>query len=319
MTQANVLPAKDIPGFGESVGGAWRRLWTRGDGPGSRPAPGVTYRGYLGADGGVSAQWMTDEQLRETQALLRMAAAAGRLGAWSVELSGMNWVWSEEVKAIHGVDPGYKPTTEDALAFYTPQSQEAAVEAFEACGHRGEPFDLELQLLTADGREVWIRTIGEAERNVQGRITHLRGAMQDVSRFRAVADEARRMAERLTRTLETLSDGYILLDDQWCMVYVNAQAERILRRPRAELQGRCLLTEFPETVGGTFMERCQDAIRDGRTVEFEKFHRPLGIWVYMKVCPSHMGLTVCIRDDTERITARREILALKAELAALKG
>lgn len=322
MAQAGALTAKDIPAAGEGVGAALRRLWTR-SAPGT-PArisapPGVTYRGYLGADGGVSALWMTEEQLRETQALLRTAAAAGRLGAWSVELSGMNWVWSDEVKAIHEVDANYRPSTEEALAFYAPGSQEAAVEAFEACSIHGQPFDLELELVTAKGRQVWIRTIGEAERDALGRITHLRGAIQDVSKFRAVTDEARRMAERLTRTLETLGDGYIMLDDQWCFVHLNSEAERILRRPRGELMGRCLLTEFPETVGGTFLERCEDAVREGRTVEFEKFYRPLGIWVYMKVCPSELGLTVCIRDDTERINARREILALKAELAALKG
>ncbi|HSV46321.1 MAG TPA: PAS domain-containing protein [Ramlibacter sp.] len=321
MAQANVLPGNEIPPLGDGVGAAWRRFWTRADaGPGrGSPPPGVTYRGYLGADGGASAQWMTEQQMREMQALLRTAAAVGRLGAWSVELSGMNWVWSDEVKAIHEVAADYRPTTEDALRFYTPASQELAVEAFEACGKNGEPFDIELQLITAQGNKVWIRTIGEAERDAQGRITHLRGAIQDISRFRAVADEARRLADRLTRTLESLGDGYILLDAAWCFVYVNGEAERILRRSRAELKGRCLLAEFPETAEGTFLERCQEARGEGRTVEFEKFYRSQGIWVYWKVCPSDMGFTVCIRDDTARINARREILALKAELAALKN
>jgi len=34
----------------------------------------------------------------------------------------------------------------------------------------------------------------------------------------------------------------------------------------------------------------------------------------MKVWPTDMGLTLCIRDDTERVNARREILRLKAQL-----
>ena len=114
-------------------------------------------------------------------------------------------------------------------------------------------------------------------------------------------------------------DGFILLDHEWCFVYVNPQAERILRRDRNALIGRCLLTEFPETAAGSFLEKCQDASRDRHAVEFEKFYPPRGIWVYMKISPSDLGLTRCVRDDTERILARRELLHLKAKLAGRKG
>jgi PAS domain S-box-containing protein len=279
---------------------------------------GVTYRGYMGASGGVSAAWLSEQQHKETQALLRMAAAAGRLGAWAVDLDGMQWVWSDEVKAIHEVGPDFVPDTEELLAFYLPPSQEQLIEAFEACASQGVPFDLELQLVTAKGRDVWIRALGEAERDAQGRITHVRGAIQDVSKARAVADEARLLAERFTRTLESLSDGFILLDPEWCFVYVNPEAARILRRDSAQLLGRCLLTEFPETAAGRFLEKCQDAIARGESVEFEKYYPPLGIWVHMKVSPSDLGLTVCMRDDTERIASRREIMKLRAQLESLK-
>ncbi|MDB5874362.1 MAG: domain S-box protein [Ramlibacter sp.] len=323
MTQATALEGKDITGIGDGVAAAWRRLWRRRDTEGAAGGQywtsGVTYRGYLGADGGVPALWFSEEQLKETQALLRMAAAAGRLGAWSVELSGMKYVWSDEVKAIHEVPADFVPDGPDSLSFYTPESQDLMIEAFEACARQGVPFDLELQLSTAKGRQVWIRAIGEADRDAEGKITHVRGALQDISKFRAVTDAARRTAERFTRTLESLSDGFILLDHEWCFIYVNPEAERILRKDRSALAGRCLLTEFPETASGKFLEKCQDAIRDSRSVEFEKFYAPLGIWVYMKVSPTDEGITLCIRDDTERITARRALLRVKAELGSLKA
>ncbi len=320
MAQATALDGKDI--IGDGVAAAWKRLWRRREGEateGQYWTSGVTYRGYLGADGGASKLWFSEEQLKETQALLRMAAAAGRLGAWSVELAGLSWVWSDEVKAIHEVPMDFVPHAQDSLSFYTAESQDLLVEAFEACARHGLSFDLELQLVTAKGRKLWIRAIGEADRNADGKITHLRGAIQDISKFRAVTDEARRTAVRFTRTLEGLADGFILLDHEWCFVYVNPEAERILRRDRVALAGRCLLTEFPETASGRFLEKCQDAIRDGRSVQFEKFYAPLGIWVYMKVSPSEDGLTLCIRDDTERITSRRELLRLKAELGSRKA
>lgn len=323
MAQATVMKMKDdaSTGIGDGVAAAWRKLWRGRDGEGGARqgqyfTSGVTYRGYLGADGGASALWNSEQQAKETQSLLRMAAAAGRLGAWSIELTGMKWLWSDEVKIIHEVPLHYEPTTEDALGFYVADSRELLIEAFDACARSAKPFDIELELITARGRRVWIRAIGEAEQDSGGAVTHIRGAIQDVSKFRAVADEARLTAERFTRTLETLSDGFILLDHEWHFVYLNPEAERILRRDRQLLKGRCLLTEFPETASGKFLERCTDAIRDGKTAEFVKFHPVIGIWVYMKVSPSDLGLTLCIRDDTERINARRELIKLRAKLNA---
>jgi PAS domain S-box-containing protein len=274
------------------------------------------YRGYLGVTQDVSSQWMNEHQFRETQALLRVAAAAGRLGAWSVELPAMAWTWSDEVKAIHEVPPDFRPGTADAIAFYTPDSREMAMAAFDECAREGTPFDLELQLHTAKGNLRWIRVIGGPERDALGRITHVRGALQDVTKPHAAAQEARRMADRLTRTLETLPDGYLLLDPEWRFVYVNPEAARILRRRRDALIGRSMLAEFPETAAGKFIPSCMRAMAEGITMELEKFYAPLGIWVYIKVCPSDLGLTLCIRDDTERITAQREVLRLRAALAA---
>jgi len=307
-------------GLGEGMAAAWRRLWHWRDS--QVPAPrgqywtsGVTYRGYLGADGQASASWRSEDEIKETHALLRMAAAAGRLGAWSLELDGMKWRWSDEVKVIHEVPLHYEPTTEDSLAFYSHESREILIDAFDTCAREGAPFDLELQMTTGLGRNVWIRAIGEPDRDARGTITHVRGALQDVSRFRMVADEARLTAERFTRTLESLTDGFVLLDHDWCFVYVNPEAERILRRERDALTGRSLLAEFPETLSGVFRERCEAAVRAGKAAEFVKFYPPLGIWVYMKVSASDLGLTFCIRDDTDRINARREVMHLKAQLA----
>jgi PAS domain S-box-containing protein len=314
------VDAPDDTGIAAGMAGAWRRLWGRREVEDAPPAywtSGVTYRGYLGAGVDTPAAWMTEQQLKETQALLRMAAAAGRLGAWAVELAGMTWTWSDEVRAIHGLPAGFVPTARSVLPLYTADSQLLLRQAFEQCMERGVPFDLELQLVSARGEPCWIHALGEADRDAEGRITHVRGAMQDVSRFRAVADEARRTAERFTQTLERLSDGFVLLDEEWRFVYLNAEAERLLRRRRQQLAGRSLLVEFPETAAGRFLEKCEKALQAGHSVEFEKYYPPLGMWLHMKFSPSDLGMTLCIHDDTERINARREILALQAQLDAL--
>lgn len=286
--------------------------------PASGP-PGVTYRGYLGATRLDSQHWLEQEKWKEMQSLLRVAAKAGRLGAWSLDLGTLAWTWSDELRAIHEVGPEFVPTTESALGFYEPHSQQAVMAAFETCATAGTPFDLELRMETAGGRPAWIRAIGEAERDEAGDIRAIRGAIQDITHHKEIAQQAVRTAERLSRTLESLSDGFILLDRQWRFVYLNPEAERILRRTRAQLVGTTMMSAFPETARGAFLEKCTDAAETNRTVEFTKFYSPLAIWVHFRVAPSDEGLTFCIRDDTERIAMRREVLRLRAQLAAAQA
>jgi hypothetical protein len=63
-----------------------------------------------------------------------------------------------------------------------------------------------MEIITARGRRVWVRTIGEAVRDSAGRIIRVQGAFQDISerkhterRLRQQADELRARNEALAR------------------------------------------------------------------------------------------------------------------------
>src|SRR6476469_1323282 len=64
-------------------------------------APGVAMK--------YAASGLSDpaRRLRDAEALVRMAASLGRFGAWSIELPTMDLTWSDEVRAIHEVEPGF--------------------------------------------------------------------------------------------------------------------------------------------------------------------------------------------------------------------
>jgi diguanylate cyclase (GGDEF)-like protein/PAS domain S-box-containing protein len=135
----------------------------------------------------VERYWATierrtaEENLRKSEALLLIAGRTARLGGWAVNLPEVSITWSDEVCAIHDVPPGTVPGLEQAFGFYAPQSRETVSKAFEACAQQGTPFDLELEVITAKGRRVWVRSIGQAQRNAAGAITRVQGAFQDIT------------------------------------------------------------------------------------------------------------------------------------------
>lgn len=239
------------------------------------------------------------DELRRSHALLRMASCIGRFGAWSVDLPEGIVTWSDEVRRIHEVPPSFTPTLDAAIDFYTPDSRPLIRAAFEECASRGTSFDLELELVTARGRHTWVRAVGEPERDRQGAVRRVQGAFQDISGQKRAELAAREIADRLTVTLESITDAFFTVDREWRVTYVNREAERLLRRPREELLGRKLWDEFPEARGSVFHQQYTRAMDANVSVSFEEYYAPLDLWVHVRTYPSPQGLAVYFRDSTQ--------------------
>ncbi len=239
-------------------------------------------------------------ELAHHQALLRIAGIIGKLGGWSVSLPEMELTWSDQMAAIHDVEPGATPDLETAFGYYDPEDRERVRSAFVECVRTGRPFEVTARLITAKGRQLWIRAIGEAVRDDSGAIVRVQGAFQDISDQKTAALEIQRLGQRLTTTLESMTDAFYILDRQWHFVFLNPQAERLLQRRREELLGREVWVEFPETVGRSFEREYRRAMTSGSSVTFEEFYPSLNTWFEVHAYPSEGGLAVYFRDVTER-------------------
>ncbi|MES2466470.1 MAG: PAS domain S-box protein [Verrucomicrobiota bacterium] len=129
----------------------------------------------------ITARKQAERDLQRSQALLRMAGRIGRMGAWAVDLPDFKLAWSEEVCAIHEMPPGRSPTIGEALNCIASEFRKASLRAIKSCLREGTPFDIELQIITARGRRVWVRSLGEAERDAMGVIRRVQGNMQDIT------------------------------------------------------------------------------------------------------------------------------------------
>jgi PAS domain S-box-containing protein len=129
------------------------------------------------------------------------------------------------------------------------------------------------------------------------------GAARD--RATAVQDRAdsAEVERRALETLESMSDAFFTLDDQWRFTYLNPQTETILRRTRADLLGKKMWDEFPEGVGTSFENGYRRALREQVPVRFEDYYAPLGRTLEIRIHPIPNGLAVYFSDVT---TMRRQ-------------
>lgn len=295
---------------------------TRGDGPpryisaSGEPVfdSNGRFTGYRGIARDVTPAKLAEQRLRDMQSMLHMAAQVGRLGGWAWDVGQPAVTWSEEVCAIHEVRRAFQPTPQQALAFFAPEHRPAMAAVIRACVREGTPFDIEAPIVTAKGRRVWTRVIGEAEWDALGRVRRIQGACQDISESRDAAERVRSVAQQLTSTLESLTDAFFTIDRQWRFTYVNGEAERLLRMPRTQLLGRPLWELFPDLRESQFARHYEKAMAENVTVQFEDYYAPFDAWVQVRAYPSAQGLAIYAKDVSARIAAQQEILRLNAQL-----
>jgi PAS domain S-box-containing protein len=117
--------------------------------------------------------------------------------------------------------------------------------------------------------------------------------------------EAEAATVRVSGILESLTDGFLALDDAWRFTYVNGAGERLCGRGRQDLLGRDLWEAFPELMGTRFQRVCLEAADQRRTrrIELQMHSFAAAPWLEVNIFPSVSGVSMFCRD----ISSRREV------------
>jgi len=189
--------------------GAWKWVLSRGKVV-ARDAAKRPLR-MVGTLSDITERKVLEQDLRRNQELAGHVDRLAMIGGWEYDLRDGTLFWSSSVRTIHEVPDDYVPQADSAIEFYAPETRPVLQAAFQRCVKEGEPYDLELPLITAKGRRIWVRTLGRAEMQA-GRLVRLFGAFQDIT-TQHEADEARRHLEiqlfqaQKMDTLGTLAGG----------------------------------------------------------------------------------------------------------------
>lgn len=141
-----------------------------------------------------------EDTLKTNFTLLKLAGETAKFGGWQIDLSENRVVWSEEVAAIHEVPVGYAPTVSEVFRFYAPEWQGKILEVFNRCVEEGVAYDEEMEIITARGRRVWVRTTGEALIDDSGKIVKIQGSFQDISERKQMEANLKASEEQLRQT-----------------------------------------------------------------------------------------------------------------------
>jgi diguanylate cyclase (GGDEF)-like protein/PAS domain S-box-containing protein len=244
------------------------------------------------------------------ETLVQIAGRIAHLGGWIADLESARTFWSDEVCDILDVPHGTSPNVDEALAYYPPEWRARVRQMLDACIADGIGFDEELQIVSARGKRKWVRVTAEAVYGAAGAVARVQGAFQDITESKHADTHRRILAARLTNTLESITDGVVMLDREWRFTFINGTAERLLHCPRDEVLGMNIWQRFPEAVGGTYYTEYHRAVHDNCSVAFVEHYAPLELWTEIRAYPSEEGLAIYFLDISERKATEARIHAL---------
>lgn len=105
---------------------------------------------------------------------------------------------------------------------------------------------------------------------------------------------------RIRRVYERIDDGFVALDTQWRLTYMNSHASELLHRDRDELLGQSLADVFPGIEDTEFYDAATDVLSEQEAFTVEEYYDLLDAWIEARIYPDVDGLSVYFRDVTER-------------------
>ncbi len=153
----------------------------------------------------VTERLRLERSIQNAKELISQTHMMARIGGWKMDLTNKQMTWTDITKNIHFVPDHYKPTLEESIMFYKEgEFRDKMKELVQLGLEYGKAWDEKLKLITAEGKEIWVRTIGDA--NVEeGVVTYLFGTIQDIDE-QVFNDEKLKQKEQMLQAISVATD-----------------------------------------------------------------------------------------------------------------
>ena len=217
----------------------------------------------------ITERRQAEAALFRSRQLLAETERLGRMGGWEFNIDEGKVTWTEELYRIHEVEFTGQPSVEQGINFYAPASQPIIEAALRRAVEQGEPWDLDLEIITAKGNLRSVHVIGKPD------LAHRRiyGFFQDITERKRAEAELAAESQRRRVLFDQSPVGIVVLDPQTGkFVDFNAMAPEQLGYSREEFSRLTLADVEAVQTSADMQQAIAEALRR-KTADFETQHR----------------------------------------------
>ncbi len=153
----------------------------------------------------------------------------------------------------------------------------------------------------SDGRRIHVVANVVGIFSDSGELTQVKGYVFDDTDRKIAEEELAHSKLKMTEILDSIQDGFIVLNHYWHLIYVNRRAAEYVGVEPDDIIGQNLWERFPELIGTKYETSFRKAMDRQEIQHFEE----LGLlthdhWFDFSVYPSVDGISIYWRDITER-------------------
>jgi len=239
----------------------------------------------------ITQRRASEVQVRESEAILRLATSAGGVGTWLLNVATGELTLDSMAARIASVAVKRIRTMDDLLQRVHPADRDS----FEREGLL-ESTGITCRIMSG---ETVARTVLIRGRSFgSGAHARIAGTIVDIS---ATHD----LSNRLNETLESISDAYFAVDENWHIIYANRHAEALVDKSDAEIKD----ASFWDVMGAenSSLETNLRHSMEARTpMSMEGSYIPRGAWYEVRAFPLQQGLSIYFSDITDRKSVEQQ-------------
>jgi PAS domain S-box-containing protein len=187
----------------------------------------------------ITERKIAEEELRETQQRMELAASAAKLGMWMWDIVH-DEVWlTDKGRALFGFGASEKLDFDRFRSVLHPEDRESVLWAVENSLRTGAEYECEYRVALPNGQIRWMAGRGHVEFNADGQPARMHGVSLDVTK-RKEAEEQFRLV------VEAAPSAMVMVNTEGRITLVNTQAEVVFGYAREELIGHPIEMLVPE-------------------------------------------------------------------------